>query len=259
MAQFHIENYHLVTKNRHASAYGGLAFYIHKNWNFKTRTDTIESLHWEEMFVELKNPANPSTTKFTFGNFYRRPHATVAHLKLFINCFTQRLTVLNSCETIFVCGDYNINLLSLNTDEHTGSYFDGILSSGFLPTITLPLRISDRSSLIDNIFSTKQEKINFAGILINEISDHQAVIVNINQTLPSNKTKYITIYSNSEESKMNFRNDIASKNIYEKIIKDVHCNQNENDNILESEIIKSMEWLMPLASLYLLLVLCNVQ
>ena len=102
--------------------------------------------------------------------------------------------MLNSCDAIFVCGDYNINLLSLNTDEHTGSYFDGILSSGFLPTITLPTRISERSTLIDNIFSNKQEKINFAGIIINEINDHQAVIVNINQTLPSNKTKYITIY-----------------------------------------------------------------
>ena len=31
MAQFHIKNYHLVTKNRHASAHGGLACYIHKN------------------------------------------------------------------------------------------------------------------------------------------------------------------------------------------------------------------------------------
>ena len=45
MAQFHIDNYYLITKNRHASAHGGLAFCIHKNWNFKTRTDTIESLH----------------------------------------------------------------------------------------------------------------------------------------------------------------------------------------------------------------------
>ena len=34
---------------------------------------------------------------------------------------------------------------------------------------------------------------------------------------------------------------IASKNIYEKLNKDIHCNPNENYNILESEIIKSME------------------
>ena len=102
-------------------------------------------------------------------------------------------------------------------------------------------RISDRSTLIDNIFSNKQEKINFVGILKNEISDHQPVIVNINQTLPANKTNYITIYSNSTESNINFRNDIASKNIYEKLNKDINCNLNENYIILENEITKSME------------------
>ena len=31
MAQFHIDNYHLLAENRYASAHGGLAFYIHKN------------------------------------------------------------------------------------------------------------------------------------------------------------------------------------------------------------------------------------
>ena len=72
---------HLVTKNRHASAHGGLAFYIHKNWNIKVNSYTIESLYWEEMFVELMNPANPSKTKFAVGNFYRPPHETVAQLK----------------------------------------------------------------------------------------------------------------------------------------------------------------------------------
>ena len=64
-------------------------------------------------------------------------------------------------------------------------------------------------------------------------------MVNIKQTLPANKTNYIAIYSNSAESKNNFRNDIASKNIYEKINKDIHCNSNENYNILESEIMES--------------------
>ena len=111
MAQFHIENYHLVTKNRHASAHGGLASYIHKHWNFKTRTDTIESLHWEEMFFELTNPANPSKNKFTVRNFYGPPHATVAQLKLFLNGFTQRLTmhlffvysfILEKLQTVFL-------------------------------------------------------------------------------------------------------------------------------------------------------------
>ena len=66
-------------------------------------------------------------------------------------------------------------------------------------------------------------------------------MVNIKQTLPANTTNYITIFSNSAESKNNFITDIASKNIYEKLNKDIHYNPNKNYNILENEIIKSME------------------
>ena len=241
MAQFHIDNYQLVTKNRYASAHGGLAFYIHKSWNFKIRQDTTDSPLWEEMFVDIIDPSSPSNVKFSMGNFYRPPHTTVAQLKLFIQYFSHKLTELNSNNIAFVCGDYNINLLLVDSDEHSGSYFDGVLSSGFLPSITLPTRLSDNSTLIDNIFVNKQDIINIAGILSNEISDHQAVVVNINLTMPRSKTKFITIYSNSAESKINFKNDISSKGIYDKLDKNLHADPNINYNILEKEIINSME------------------
>ena len=241
MAQFHIDNYHLVTKNKYASAHGGLAFYIHKSWNFKIRQDTTESPLWEEMFVDIIDPNSPSNVKFCMGNFYRPPHTTVAQLKSFIRYFSQKLTELNSNNIAFVCGDYNINLLSVHSDEHSGSYLDGVLSSGFLPSITLPTRLSDNSTLIDNIFVNKQDIINITGILSNEISDHQAVVVNINLTMPPDKTKYITIYSNTVESKINFKNDISSKDIYNKLDNNLHADPNLNYNILEKEIIKSME------------------
>ena len=241
MAQFHIDNYQLVTKNRYASAHGGLAFYIHKSWNFKIRQDTTDSPLWEEMFVDIIDPSSPSNVKFSMGNFYRPPHTTVAQLKLFIRYFSHKLTELNSNNIAFVCGDYNINLLLVDSDEHSGSYFDGVLSSGFLPSITLPTRLSDNSTLIDNIFVNKQDIINIAGILSNEISDHQAVVVNINLTMPRSKTKFITIYSNSAESKINFKNDISSKGIYDKLDKNLNADPNINYNILEKEIINSME------------------
>ena len=77
--------------------------------------------------------------------------------------------------------------------------------------------------------------------LSNEISDHQAVVVNINLTMPRSKTKFITIYSNSAESKINFKNDISSKDIYDKLDKNLHADPNINYNILEKEIINSME------------------
>ena len=45
---------------------------------------------------------------------------------------------------------------------------------------------------------------------------------------------------NSEECKSNFKNDIASKNIFDRLGKDLHGDPNVNYKILESEIISSM-------------------
>ena len=59
--------------------------------------------------------------------------------------------------------------------------------------------------------------------------------------MPPDKTKYITIYSNTVESKLNFINDISSKDIYNKLDNNLHADPNLNYNILEKEIIKSME------------------
>ena len=128
MGQFHIDNYHLLTKNRYASDHGGLACYIHKNWNYTIKPTLVESPYWEEMFVEISNPDNPKST-FTVGNFYRPPHIAVAQLTSFIDYFAEKLEHFNTREKFYICGDFNINLLSLSSNEHVRNYFEGILSS----------------------------------------------------------------------------------------------------------------------------------
>ena len=59
--------------------------------------------------------------------------------------------------------------------------------------------------------------------------------------MPPSKTKFITIYSNTAESKINFKNDISSKRIYDKLDKNLHADPNINYNILEKKIINSIE------------------
>ena len=51
---YQIQDYHFVTQNRYASAHGGLAFYIPHNWNYKIKSNEIDSLYWEELL--LKSP-----------------------------------------------------------------------------------------------------------------------------------------------------------------------------------------------------------
>ena len=53
-----------------------------------------------------------------------------------------------------MCGDYNVDLLKLNSTPFNENYFDNILSAGYIPKITLPTRLSENSTLIDNIFTT---------------------------------------------------------------------------------------------------------
>ena len=98
-------------------------------------------LYWEELFIEIAEPSNPKY-KLTVGNFYRPPHTSITQLTSFIDYFTQNLSMLNTRENTFACGDFNINLLSITANEHHSSYLEGILSSGFLPTVTLPTRLS---------------------------------------------------------------------------------------------------------------------
>ena len=203
----------------------------------------IHVLCFQETWIEDSEliDSNASKVKFKVGNFYRPPDTNVAQLQSFNRHFANKLESMNTRDTTFVCGDYNINLLSINSDEHSSSFLNGILSSRFLPAITLPTRASNNSTVIDNVFVNQQAEFNFSGILENEISDHQAVVVNTKLILPHTKTRYITIYSNSEEAKNNFKNDISFKNIFDKLNKNLTNNPNENYNILEEEISNSLE------------------
>ena len=187
-----------------------------------------------------KYPVDPLKVKFIIGNIYRPPHSTIKHLTSYFKYFSRKLTLPSTRANTFVCGDYNINLLTLHSNEHTSNYFDGLLSSRFLPAITLPTRLSNTSSLIDNIFVSKQGNMNCAAILENEISDHQVIAINTNLVIPKPKTRYITIYANREECNEKLQNDITSKRIYDKLDKNLHADPNTNYKILESEIINSI-------------------
>ena len=47
-------------------------------------------------------------------------------------------------------------------------------------------------------------------------------------------------YSHNDESISKFRNDIIDKRIFNRLNKDLHSNPNANYNLLESEIVHSM-------------------
>ena len=57
-------------------------------------------------------------------------------------------------KSIFLLGDFNVNLLSYNEHNQTNEFLDSLASNSFIPLILQPDRITSHSNtLIDNIFS----------------------------------------------------------------------------------------------------------
>ena len=137
----------------------------------------------------------------------------------------------------YLCGDYNVDLLKMNRLQFNENYFDSILSSDYVPTITLPTRLSDNSSLLDNVFTTNISNTLSAYILNVHISDHQLVIVFTDDNLPHKNLKYITIKTNSKEAKRHFCSSFKSKNIMDLLNRNIHVTDpNENYEVLEQTL-----------------------
>ena len=174
------------------------------------------------------------------GNIYRLPSYISDDVKSFINEFTALLNGLSMrSKSVYLCGDYNIDLLKIHSVEDYSSFFDNIISSSFVPKITLPTRICDtRSSLIDNIYTNTIDKDHTSGILIRPISDHQMYFSIMNENVITSKAtqKYIKIEVCSQENMNQFKNEIAKSEICSKLNQDLNTDPNYNYNILSKEL-----------------------
>ena len=167
---------------------------------------------WEKQVIEILDPKRALKKKIVVGNIYRPPYNSRDNLNTFMVKFNAFLleNYANGQNT-YMCGDYNLDLLKIHSVPFNENYFDNILSSGYIPTITLPTRLSDNSTLIDNIFTSKLSSDIFSCILNNYISDHQPIVLFSNDDLPPTKHKYITIKSNTDEAKALFCTSFENK------------------------------------------------
>ena len=95
-------------------------------------------------------------------------------MSTFINEF---LSILNKVQKnkslVYICGDFNIDLLKILEKKLYSEYFDNLLCEGFYPKIILPTRLGKTShTLIDNIITNNKDFGEKSRILIYKISDH---------------------------------------------------------------------------------------
>ena len=95
-------------------------------------------------------------------------------------------------KSIFLLGDFNVNLLNYNEHNSTNEFSDSLGSNSFIPLTLQPIRITSHSyTLIDNVFLNIIDPDLISGNLTAIISDHLpqfAIISNMFGNTTSNKS-----------------------------------------------------------------------
>ena len=106
------------------------------------------------------------------GVIYRYPSIVLTDLNC--NYLNELLeSVSKEQKSIFLLGDFHVNLLNYNEHNQTNAFLDSFDSNSFIPLILQPTRTTSHSNtLIDSIFSNFIDPDIILGNLTATISDH---------------------------------------------------------------------------------------
>ena len=196
-SQYNIDGYDMYYQSSVCSSHTGLIIYVRSEYQVKQLNLRNSSVLWESLFLEV---TLADGKKIIIGDIYRAPREEVNIITTFIVELSHILTLLNRMKlSVYLCGDYNINLLKMHEKNSYEEFFETMLVHSYLPNITLPTRLTDTSNtLIDNVFANSAKFEAVSGILINNISDHQAIFTII--TIPRERVIIHTNISSNNQT-----------------------------------------------------------
>ena len=128
--------------------------------------------------------------KIIIGCIYRHPDGNLEH---FNDAYTKYIEKLDKKATCMIGGDLNIDLLQFERDN-INEYLATNLENNFVPCITLPTRITEKSAtIIDHMFLRMplhkiQTKVN-SGNLFCSITDHLMNFILLETNTKNNKER----------------------------------------------------------------------
>ena len=147
---------------------GRMGLYIIKSLAFNlTTTLKLNVDHVEDMWISFKIKQK----SYVVGVVYRHPIYTASHMRIFTEKLQNLFLAIKSAITEFYAlGDFNIDLLQLNTNKAICMYAENLLASSMKCLIDKPTRIAETSkTLIDHIYTNNLESSLLSGICINDI------------------------------------------------------------------------------------------
>ena len=125
------------------------------------------------VYVEFLSQTDENTTCCCV---YRHPNTDVQEFLNLIDNLLQKVT--KQRESVFLTGDFNLNLMNYETHSNTNDFINSVISYSLLPYILHPIRVTEHSATVD-IFSSITDCESTSGNILCQISDHfpQFIIV----------------------------------------------------------------------------------
>ena len=249
-----IDNYELFHEpNSIGGQKGGIAIYVHSMYkgiklDFFAKSPTKT---WEGLTVLVSGKT--LTKPIKIHSVYRPPrerkrkrnedNITRNNHEHFMEEFEPYLEKIKADPTdTLMMGDFNYDLIEVNTNSMIQEYFDAMRANELTPQITLPTKINRNScKLYDHIFTLiKSQGYNTNScIYVTKISDHLPVFCSLNHTSVTKETpKYKTIKDTSNSNIALFLNNIANKIQSTQFKPCLSTNPNETVGLLDT-IIKT--------------------
>ena len=209
LANFLIDYLEFNVNRKNNQRGGGVSIFVNKGYSCKLISDMsagVENL-FECVTVELTLNRGEKTV---ISCIYRKPSTNIPEFTTHIEQIFSPAT----CRKMYICGDFNIDLLKYNDHEPTKNFVDSLFSIGFFPLITKPTRITDTSAtLIDNIYTNQLDTEHHSGIFITDVSDHLPIfsISTKNFERPRTETQCHTTRRVNTETVDKLRRKLASQ------------------------------------------------
>ena len=205
------------------SSFGGSGLYIRKDLDFSFRKDLYKSVLnvGESIFYDISIAKNK---KFLVGCVYRH-HSS---LKSFVDEFLDKLLTVIGKEknkTCAILGDFNADLLKIDSHEDSNYFYNVLTSQSFRPLILQPTRVTaTTATLIDNIFINDMAVSSTGGNITTTISDHFSQFAALNL-----KPKNIASQDRRGRSYRNFNHDEFDKELlninWELLFRNKNCDE----------------------------------
>ena len=201
----------------------------------------------ESTFIEIDIPKKKN---IICGCIYKHPYMDTGEFNgRFLQPLLEKLS--KESKSLYLLGDFNINLLKIDEDNEVTSFFDIIASNLLIPFIINPTRVTPTTNtIIDNIFSNSLEyNESISGNLRTSISDHFAqflIIPHANKPTSLKENVFKRDTTNFDNDK--FIEELSNIDWYtelETASKDI----NKSFTILEAKVNSIIEKHMPLKRL----------